>query len=285
MPRAADLDIGDINPYRGKQAEMLTPVGKQSRDLDRAGLRDLDRRTENLPRMARHQRDVNRTMPRDGTGPAVLARRLPADTHPRRLTVYRQRILNKQKTALDGDRVPVRAKRAFNKVFTSNDELTAINDQLSANVGDITELDDATRLTVQRVDRIIQLAESHNTADNIVYTPIQVPAGVNSGNVRGWLQNSFAGDTEVNFDRYTVTSHEMSQATEHHPEWRPVCEIVTRRGAYVGKAPKTNDTNSNADHLLPRGMQLRCVGIKTVPVASRDGTVHSRLVLQLEDLR
>jgi len=285
MPRAADLDIGDINPYRGKQAEMLTPVGKQSRDLDRAGLRDLDRRTENLPGMTRHQRDVNRTMPRDGTGPAVRARRLPADTHPRRLTVYRQRILNKQKTALDGDRVPVRAKRAFNKVFTSNDELTAINDQLSANVGDITELDDATRLTVQRVDRIIQLAESHNTADNIVYTPIQVPAGVNSGNVRGWLQNSFAGDTEVNFDRYTVTSHEMSQATEHHPEWRPVCEIVTRRGAYVGKAPKTNDTNSNADHLLPRGMQLRCVGIKTVPVASRDGTVHSRLVLQLEDLR
>jgi hypothetical protein len=169
MPRAADLDIGDINPYRGKQAEMLTPVGKQSRDLDRAGLRDLDRRTENLPGMTRHQRDVNRTMPRDGTGPAVRARRLPADTHPRRLTVYRQRILNKQKTALDGDRVPVRAKRAFNKVFTSNDELKAINDQLSASVGDITELDDATRLTVQRVDRIIQLAESHNTADNIVY--------------------------------------------------------------------------------------------------------------------
>ena len=155
MPRAADLDIGDINPYRGKQAEMLTPVGKQSRDLDRAGLRDLDRRTENLPGMTRHQRDVNRTMPRDGTGPAVRARRLPADTHPRRLTVYRQRILNKQKTALDGDRVPVRAKRAFNKVFTSNDELKAINDQLSASVGDITELDDATRLTVQRVDRII----------------------------------------------------------------------------------------------------------------------------------
>jgi len=56
----------------------------------------------------------------------------------------------------------------------------------------------------------------------------------------------------VNFDRYTISSHEMSQATEHHPAWRPVCEIVTRRGAYVGKAPKTNDTNSNAAHLLPR---------------------------------
>ena len=285
MSRAADLDVGDINPYRGKQAEMLTPADKQARDIERAGLRDLDLRTENLPGMTRHKKDINRTMPRDGTSPWVRARRLPSDAHPRRLTVYRQRILNKQKTALDGDRLPIRAKRAFNTVFTSSEELTSINDQLSASVGDIDQLDDSTRLTVQRIDRIIQLAEGHNTADNIVYTPIQVPPGVNSGNVRGWLQNGFADGTEVNFDRYTVTSHEMSQATEHHPQWRPVCEIVTRSGAYVGKAPKTNDTNSNADHLLPRGLQLRCVGVKTVPVASRDGTVHSRLVLQLEDPR
>ena len=285
MARAADLDLGDINPYRGKQAEMLTPAEKQARDLDRSGLRDLDRRTENLPGMTRNKKDVNRTMPRDGTNPDVRPRRLPADTQPRRLTVYRQRILNKQKTALDRDRVPIRAKRAFHKVFTSSDELKAINDQLSSNVGDIAELDDLTRLTVQRVDRVLQMAEAHNTADNIVYTPIQVPAGVNSGNVEGWLKNGFAVDTEVNFDRYTVTSHEMSQTTEQHPAWRPVCEIVTRRGAYVGKAPKTNDTNSNADHLLPRGMQLRCIGIKTVPVISRDGTVQTRLVLQLEDTK
>ena len=37
MPRAADLDIGDIDASRGKQAEMLTPAGKGSRDLERAG--------------------------------------------------------------------------------------------------------------------------------------------------------------------------------------------------------------------------------------------------------
>lgn len=285
MPRAADLDIGDIDAARGKQAEMLTPVGKQSRDLERAGLRDLDRRTENLPGLTRHKKDINRTMPLDGTSPSVRQRRLPPDSQPRRLTVYRQRILNKQKTALDGDRVPIRATRAFNTVFSSNTALRAINDQLSDHVGDIAEFDDQTRLTVQRVDRVIAMAEAHNTADNIVYTPIQVPAGVNSGNVDGWLKNSFTEGAEVNFDRYTISSHDMNQATEQHPAWRPVCEIVTRRGAYVGKAPKTNDTNSNAAHLLPRGLQLRCIGIKTLSVASRDGHVHSRLVLQLEDPR
>ena len=104
MPRAADLDIGDIDASRGKQAEMLTPAGKGSRDLERAGLRDLDERTEKLPGLTRHKKDVNRTMPRDGTGPSVRPRRLPPDSQPRRLTVYRQRILNKQKTALDGVR-------------------------------------------------------------------------------------------------------------------------------------------------------------------------------------
>ena len=238
MPRAADLDIGDIDASRGKQAEMLTPAGKESRDLERAGLRDLDKRTENLPGLTRHKKDLNRTMPRDGTGPSMRSRRLPPDSQPRRLTVYRQRILNKQKTALDGNRVPVRAKAAFSRVFGNNTELRSINDQLAANVGDIAELDDGTRLTVQRVDRVIAMAEAHNTADNIVYTPIQVPAGVNSGNVQGWLKNGFAVGTEVNFDRYTISTHEMGQATQHHPEWRPVCEIVTRRGAYVGKAPE-----------------------------------------------
>ena len=68
MPRAADLDIGDIDASRGKQAEMLTPAGKESRDLERAGLRDLDQRTDNLPGLTRHKKDLNRTMPRDGTG-------------------------------------------------------------------------------------------------------------------------------------------------------------------------------------------------------------------------
>ena len=71
MPRAADLDIGDIDASQGKQAEMLTPAGKGSRDLERAGLRDLDQRTENLPGLTRHKKDLNRTMPRDGTGPSV----------------------------------------------------------------------------------------------------------------------------------------------------------------------------------------------------------------------
>jgi|GEM_PF-6505979 hypothetical protein len=61
MARAADLDLGDIDLYRGKQAEVLTPAEKQSRDLDRSGLRDLDRRTENLPGMTRNKKDVNRT--------------------------------------------------------------------------------------------------------------------------------------------------------------------------------------------------------------------------------
>src|SRR5664279_2621000 len=124
------------------------------------------------------------------------------------------------------------------------------------------------------------MAEAHNTADNIVYAPVQVPAGVNSGNVQGWLKNGFAVGTEVNFDRYTVSTHEMGQATQHHPQWRPVCEIVTRRGASTSARRRRPMTPTAMPIICSRGMQLRCIGIKTVPVMSRDGTVQSRLVLQ-----
>ena len=105
MPRAADLDIGDIDASRGKQAEMLTPAGKGSRDLERAGLRDLDQRTENLPGPTRHKKDLNRTMPRYvgrqlvvdrpqlgvGQSGSVL-RCVPADCHRiRRSSTHRSR--------------------------------------------------------------------------------------------------------------------------------------------------------------------------------------------------
>ena len=45
MPRAADLDIGDIDASLGKQAEMLTPCRQGIPRPGRAGLRDLDLRT------------------------------------------------------------------------------------------------------------------------------------------------------------------------------------------------------------------------------------------------
>ena len=66
------------------------------------------------------------------------------------------------------------------------------------------------------------------TADGFLLTSAHVVAGASAAEV------AFADGTEVNFDRYTISTHEMGQATEHHPQWRPVCEIVTRRGAYVG---------------------------------------------------
>ena len=287
MPRRADLDRGGAPVPVGKNPEMLDEAVKQSRDNTRGGLRELDQMVENRGGLSRHVKDENRALPRDGTGD-VRSRRLPTDGEPRRITAYRQRILNTQKTAFGRQKVPIRVRRAFAAVFGSDSsELARINDLLADNVGDVEALDEDTARKVRRVDRALRTGESHNAADNIVYTPIRPPHGVNVGNVTGWLNRNFSDDTEVSFDRYTVTSHSAYEADgsgSAGPRWRPLCEIVTRRGIYVGNAPTSKGPHPNAMHYLPRGMRLRCTGVKTIPITAPDGTTYERTVLQLEDL-
>lgn len=271
----------------GKNPEMLDEADKQSRDDTRGGLRELDQMVENRGGLSRHVKDENRALPRDGTG-NVRSRKFPADAEPRRISAYRQRILNTQKTAFGREKVPIRVRRAFAAVFGSDSgELVRINDLLADNVGDVDVLDEDTARKVRRVDRALRMGEAHNKADNIVYTPIRPPQGVNSGNVTSWLNRNFGDGTEVNFDRYTVTSHSAYEADGSGTagtQWRPLCEIVTRRGVYVGNAPTSKGPHPNAGHYLPRGIRLRCVGVKTIPITAHNGTTYERTVLQLEDL-
>ncbi len=171
MPRRADLDRGGAPVPVGKNPEMLDEADKRSRDDTRGGLRELDKMVENRGGLSRHVKDENRALPRDGTG-NVRSRRLPADGEPRRITAYRQRILNTQKTAFGREKVPVRVSRAFAAVFGSDSrELARINDLLADNVGDVEALDEDTARKVRRVDRALRMGEAHNNADNIVYTP------------------------------------------------------------------------------------------------------------------
>ncbi len=271
----------------GKNPEMLDEADKQSRDDTRGGLRELDRMVENRGGLSRHVKDENRALPRDGTG-NVRSRKFPTDTEPRRITAYRQRILNTQKTAFGREKVPIRVRRAFAAVFGSDPgQLVRINDLLADNVGDVDALDEDTARKVRRVDRALRMGEAHNKADNIVYTPIRPPQGVNSGNVTSWLNRNFGDGTEVNFDRYTMASHSAYEADGSGTagtQWRPLCEIVTRRGLYVGNAPTSKGPHPHAGHYLPRGIRLRCVGVKTISIVAQNGTTYDRTVLQLEDL-
>ena len=271
----------------GKNPEMLDEADKQSRDDTRGGLRELDQMVENRGGLSRHVKDENRALPRDGTG-NVRSRKFPTDAEPRRITAYRQRILNTQKTAFGRQKVPIRVRRAFAAVFGSDPgELVRINDLLADNVGDVDALDEDTARKVRRVDRALRMGEAHNKADNIVYTPIRPPQGVNSGNVTSWLNRNFGDGTEVNFDRYTMASHSAYEADGSGTagtQWRPLCEIVTRRGVYVGNAPTSKGPHPHAGHYLPRGIRLRCVGVTTIPVIAQNGTTYERTVLQMEDL-
>jgi len=146
VPRSADLDRGDPVVDAGKRAEMLDAAEKVEREADRAGLRDLDRRIEQTPGLSRFRRDQSRILPRDATGGAVRRRRLPADDRPRRLTVYRQRILTSKRrpwtdaafqSGRTGIQRDVRRRRRR--------PLREVNNQLSEHVGDVDQLDDDKR--------------------------------------------------------------------------------------------------------------------------------------------
>ncbi|GGO98042.1 hypothetical protein [Wenjunlia tyrosinilytica] len=283
MARDADLDRGSPPVANAKRAVMMESQDKTDRDEQRAGLRELDDMVEQSPGLTRLQRDAERAMPRDATSDSVRERRFPADNAERKLSVRRQRDLNKQKTGMDRAKIPRTAKQGFQKVFGGDGgRLTQLNDALSDSTGDVQSLPPDQQRDVQRVDRVILEGERLNTAENVVYTNVQLPPGVNSGNVQQWVNRRFGDGTEVNFDRYTVSTHDMGQLPPGQAG-APALEIKTRRGIYVGNAPKGNSTHSNATHVLPRGMRLRVAGSRTVPYRAQDGSTQQRTVLQLED--
>ena len=127
LPRQASRDA---HPRREKVPRSRT-----------SGLRDLDRRTENLPGMTRNKKDVNRTMPRDGTDPVSSS---SAATGYATSPAHRLPAANTEQTEdRTGPRPRTdRAKAPSARYSPATTELKSINDQLSLNVGDIAELDD-----------------------------------------------------------------------------------------------------------------------------------------------
>lgn len=278
-----DIDVGPSPVPTEKRAEELPE--KQERDTDREGLRELDDMVEQDDRLTRAQKARERSLPKSGAPAAVRRQKFAADTRQRKLTVYRQRELNKTRTATArrSRRIPVRAARAMAETFSAPPELMRLNQELSANLGDLRELPERDAVAIRNIDRYIQDAEEQTNAEHIVYVNLDVPAGVTTANVDTWLGNAFTEGEEQNFDRYTVASHDMGQIANDRVGWHPMLEIRTSRGAYLGRAPKGNFTNTNADHVLPRGMRLRVAGTKAVAYTAADGSTRQRSVLQLED--
>lgn len=278
-----DIDVGPSAKPTEKRAEPLED--KEERDAEREGLRELDEMVEADERLTRARKALERSLPKSGAPPSIRPQKFPADTRRRKLTVYRQRELNKTRTATARrpKRIPIRAARALSETFSSPPDLFRLNQSLSENFGDVRELPEEDAVIVRNIDRYISDAEAQTNAEHIVYVNLDVPDGVSASNIENWLTNAFTEGEQQNFDRYTVASHEISAIANERIGWHPMLEIRTSRGAYLGRAPKGNNTNGNADHVLPRGMKLKVVGSKLVSYTASDGSDRHRPVLQLED--
>jgi hypothetical protein len=267
----------------------LSCPGKRcgDRSEDRAGLRDLDRAVERLPGLTRLQRNRERIFPVNTV--AELG-------HPRMLRdlpnaqTVRAPFPSRQKKARSKTRIEVltrtasTVRKAQKELLTQPGQWRHLNDALSASAGDIQALPEKDQETLRRVDRAIQGYERANDRGHVIFTNVVMPYHVNHTSLEPYADAHFLPGDVVEFDRYTVGSHQLHETTRYAgrqaTERVVAFEISTRRGHYLGRS----DSMDNTTHLLPRGMQLEVVGTQKVTWRAPDGTTGTRVVVQLRDV-
>lgn len=284
-PYAVDLDRGP-GSVAAKEAQLLDLPVHQDRVNTRDGLRDLDSMTEGMSGLNRLQKDRERLIPRETNadlGHPRMRRRLPAAGDVRTPLSARQRNERSKDRLTTQRTIPLTQLRAQRDLVTREERWAEINNQLSANVGDVQALSDADQEQVRRIDRAIQAYERRNDRGHVVYSNVQMPPYINRQNVEGFLRNNFEVGDQITFDRYTIATHQLHETASYMDNPRGnvvVLEIETRRGAYLGHSDKMDNTA----HLLPRGPEFEVAGIQEAAYRTPDGRSGSRWVIQLRDV-
>lgn len=291
MPRTDNPDYV-IDPDRGrsttgaKTAVAMDVDTHATRVGDRAGLRDLDSMTEAMPGLTRAGKDRERAFPRQTTadlGDPRMRRQLPTAGQSRVPLSSRQRNA-RSKTRLSTQlQTPTVQLKAQKDLVTRHAQWQRLNDQLSANTGDVQAVEDKDQEQVRRVDRSIQAYERRNDRGHVVYSNVRMPSYINKSNVDGFVANNFEPGRTVTFDRFTAATHQMHETVGHLPdagESTVVFEMQTRRGAYLGRSDKADRTQ----HLLPRGVAFEVVSSHRATYTDRSGNTGSKVVVQLRDV-
>lgn len=291
MPRKGHPDYA-VDPDRGssasptKNARLVDLDEHQDRAASRTGLRDLDSMTEGMSGLTRMQKDRERLFPRGTTadlGDPRMRRLLPTEGQERAPISSRQRNERSKDRRDTQATMPLTQLRAQKDLVTRPERWRDLNDQLSANTGDIQALSEKNQEQVRRVDRAIQSYERHNDRGHVLYSNVRMPYYINHQNLPGFLRNNFAAGDRVAFDRFTHATHQMHETAGYvdDPDGRvAVFELQTRRGAYLGQS----DKKDNTQHLLPRGLEFEVVGVQEASYRSPDGATGTRMVVQLHDV-
>lgn len=273
-------------PVGLKKAGYLAPESFTDRQERRSGLVELDAMTERMSGLTRAQKDKERVFPRERNQPLshpAMQRPLPGPDEPRLPFSSRQKKARSRSRYAAAADLPRTQAVAQKRLMTTPQVWDRVNGQLAEHVGDPEGLSPADRKLVAQIDRSIQTAERHNDRGHVIYTNAEMPAAINHSNIYAWASKTFTPGAVVAFDRYTVGTHQLHETSALQGDSAPrtlVCEIQTRRGAYLGHSDSMDDTT----HLLPRGMRLQIVGITRAEYRTPDGGGGERLVLQLRDV-
>lgn len=280
-----DADRGH-SPVGTKAAELMGEPEAADRSTTRAGYRDLDKTVEGSA-ATRAKKDRDRAVPRPttaGLGHVRKQRKLPRQGERRRPLSSRQKKERSKARHRARDQMRKTEFLAHRRLVRDASTWHRVNDSLSEATGDVQHLSEEDRVFCQRADRAIQRYERQNDRGHVVYANVKMPAAVNQGNIEGFSRNNFQAGDEVTFDRYTLATHQMHEATRiAHGDpvgQTAVFEIQTRRGAYLGRS----DSRDNTPHLLPRGTRYEVVGSHWAVAEDLDGRASKRLVIQLQDI-
>lgn len=279
-----------LDPDRGrslpsaKRAELVPHDEYVERTKTRDGARDLDQAVERATGMTRQRRDRERAMPRDTSSEPPhprMVRALPEPDAIRTPLSSRQRKARSITKRATQDRLPQTEYTAVAKAITDEAHWIGLNNALSEAVGDAQELDEPTRVQVQRLDRAIQKYEQQGNRGHVVYANVEMPTAVNYTSVATFVASRLTAGQEVCLDRYTGAAHTMHEIEPANDRAGRVVvfEIQTRRGMYLGHSDSVDDTT----HLLPRGMRLVVKGSHLGRYRRPDGTIGKRYIVQLTD--
>ncbi|OPC76855.1 hypothetical protein B4N89_46140 [Embleya scabrispora] len=231
---------------------------------------------------------ASRSLPETATpASSPRARRdFPDDTLPRLPLSKNQRVQRARRKAKALSKTPQTELRAVGELADDVTELNRLNAALYAVTSDVNALSPADQATCRRVDSAIRRYETAETVgqDHLLYAEVQIPGTVVAPNMPGYTRHAFPVGSKVYVDTYMPTSHSLdavSSKDSADERRRPVFEIQTRRGMYMGKGATARPQDTG--HLLPRAMSYKVAGVREVDYVDDQGHLGSRTVVQLVD--
>jgi hypothetical protein len=284
VPVVFDVEGGTMTERDVKAAREVAEDVMSDRAFQRLANQIIDAARDEDTSRTRAARDRDRATPRDVSHveSARLRGELPAPSEFRRALSGRQRKVRSVVKHKVMAAAPASQHRAVRTMLTDEnpDEWRRINRALHQAAGNVQQLADRDRVTVQRLDRAIQSYERLNDRTHKVYVAVELPDTHRDVRTDRDLPASLQPGAVVAFDQFTLARHNLHETPGHDSSRHVVLEVVTSKGMYLGGSDRVEDTT----HLLPRGMQLRVVAADVAPYETRPKSFSERIVVQLEEM-